>query len=367
MKLTEKKTLNAITKALLLSSSVCFYSACTSTPKTVEGVNQLTELQHYEQALSTYQELTPEQQQLIDLKQIQNKKNRYEKQLISNANKKQKVMDFDGAEATLREGQQNIPSSTAIQQATEKLAQAKKQYTDKYQRFYDIEYAHFLIKEKPLLEKLSVTENHKKSFKRYSKKQLKERSRISEIIGSEGIEALQKKKYTLASNLLNMAQELNPDMRWQQGLAAINKKDNRARSHKARIARQQKKKAVQQQQLAQKETDRKISTLKQSFKQAITHEDIHQATINIQNIENLAPQNSQKDWLNSSQKQLDELTDKKLQETLTEGKILYSKGKINAAITTWKQALSYAPHSLQLNEHIQRAETFQARFKELAR
>lgn len=354
------------TRTLFLASSLTLLSACSIlTPKTAESVNAFAEEQRYEQAFDLYSKIPEEQQALIDLDELKEKQNRYLKTLLLQAQKERRSYDFFAAETTLESGAKNLPSEASITKALDDLNAARESYANKHQFEYDLQYALFLSIEDPLLEKLLAAKGRDKSFIKHYEHQQQERQRLSQIVGTAGLQSLAQKNYKQASIELKLAEKLDSRQDWQDGLNTISKKDNRVRYQKAKHAKKQQAKAQQQQAQAKQELQRKTDNDKQQFQQQLKQKHYTKASSTLETISQADSDNNNSDWINSARKNLNKAIDTQLNEALRQGKLLYSKGMIDEAIKTWKDAQSYAPESSELRDHIQRAEAFQARYKEL--
>lgn len=357
-----------LNKLLLLSSAVCLFSACSVlTPKTAESVNNYVAEHQYEKALELYAKIPATEQELIDIKQLEKSREAYLTTLIAEAKKAQQQHNFNDASLILEGGKDKLPTDDKLEEAIESLTLAKQIYTDKYQLQYDEEYARFLLKEAPLLEKLAKTQSDKRSFNKHYKKQLSDRQRLSAVLGEHGIIALEAGDIKTASRQLNLAQELQENERWQEALASIKKKSYiKANQRKKSLAR--KKTATDlKNALASKQHNTLIAQLKQRFDTQLGLIEITNADKTLQELSLKDKDKKHSTWIKESRIKLDQAINAKLATDLQRGKLLYSTGKIDEAIKVWKSAQSYAPNSAELKEHVRRAETFQARYKALTK
>lgn len=355
-----------LNKLFMMSAAVCLFSACSVlTPKTAESVTSLISEHQYEKALSLYEKIPVPEQELIDLEKLKKEQDQYLNKLILEANKEKNKNNFNEAENILNNGQDNVPSSKKIEQAIQSLEKVKQTYTDKYQLQYDEEYAKFLSKESPLLEKLEKTQSSDRKFTRHYKTQISERQRLSVIMGESGIAALNAGHIKTAKRQLVLAQSLNNDDRWQQALKSIQKKTySQANKRKRKIAKQ-KNKHARQKELVIQQQQLKLKNLKSRFDNQLSLAQIVKAQSTILDIERKDSSNNEQEWLTKSRKNLNQAISAQLAIDLRQGKVFYSKGKIDEAIGVWKSAQAYAPDNTELAEHIRRAETFQARYKSL--
>ena len=354
------------TRMLLLSATVCLFSACSVlTPKTAESVNTLSETHQFEKALKLYQQIPEPEQKKVDLKALRQQQKHDLQQLLKEAKKLQGAYSFYQAEDILIQGQDNLHSSQVIKKAIADLALAKGQYTDQYQQQYDEEYARFLLAEQPLLDRLLNSQGQERSFKKHYKSQQQAREKHSDIIGRHGLQALNSGFIQTAARQLDMAQRLQGDERWESALSSIKSKTYKADSHKKRMLKKQKNMNQKQKAIELAQQREHINKLKQKFNLQLGDVSIIDAGTTLKEIKRLDYNSNEAGWIKTSHAKLAEVTEAQLAADLRQGKVYYSKGMIDEAIKTWKKAQSYAPNNSELNEHIRRAETFQARYKEL--
>lgn len=350
-------------KTLLLGLCFFFITACAILePKTAANVNTLVDQQEFEKALSLYKKLPPEEQKQIKLKNIEKAQSRYLSTLLKNVSKKQKSSAFYQAQSLLADGNKKMPNNEKIDQALLALDKAINQYNSKYQLQHDYSYAKFLIEEKPLLDKLQASQGEERHFKKRFKTQATSRKEHSLHLGEKGLSSLKKGHSKTAAKQLYLADKLHHDPRWQKALTQINKTG----SDKRRQQNRRQKKIDQQQKakLTKRHKD-EMAALKITFNKALNAKNIPKSRRLLTEIKNLDVDGSQKKWIKNKKQLIHKASEKQLSQDLDQGKKQYSNGDIDGAIKTWKNAQKYAPNNAELNEHIRRAETFQARFKSL--
>ncbi|NRB42320.1 MAG: hypothetical protein HRU20_28270 [Pseudomonadales bacterium] len=339
------------------------------TPKTAESVNKLVATEQYEQAITLYGKIPATEQEKIDIKSLQQAQGKYLNKLLQQAKTLQKKHRFYDAEDTLEQGQKNLPSSSEIQQAIAALNTARTSYNDKYQQQHDTVYANFLAAEAPILEKLLASQGQERSFKKHYQAQAKARLEHAQIIGQQGLTSLDAGFIKTATHQLKLAEQLQSDEQWQSALNAIKKKTYRKRSQKEHKREQQQNRNKRQKAQAladqQAQQQAQVNKLKLSFEKQLSATNIIGAQKILEDIKRKDDKKHETQWIDTHNKKLETLISAQLATDLHQGQSYYSNGLIGKAIDTWKNAQTYAPNNSELKEHIRRAETFQARYKEL--
>mgnify|MGYP003385424093 FL=1 len=353
-------------KAIFLALSIVLISACSVlTPKTAESVNQLVESQKYEYALALYSKLPPDQQLRIKLDKLMADRDSFESQVIGKTEKLRQQGAFYEAQDTLSDAVEKLPSSQKIIEAQKILLNARQQHHDRYQRQKDIAYAEYLQREAPILEALAFSDSRERSFQRYYKVQREKRIEFAEIVGSEGLRLAKESNYSRARQLLDTAESLNSDERWRAGLASVEQSESGVRRKQAQQAKEKQMDVQKAKTSAQEVTRQSIERLKAQFEQQFDRRNVLACQATLEAISLLDKQKLHVDWQKKNDSELKLLIQEEVQAALQKGQKEYSRGRIETAIATWKAAQAYAPDNLELQERIQRAEAFDARYKSL--
>ena len=347
-------------KPLVLIVLINLLAACSMLqPKTASNVEKLVAKQQFDNAYDLYESLPPEEQALVNGKQLKQQRDRYISVLVSDIKMLSEKNAFFSADKKILEGTENIPSSKNFTATKKKFLLKKQSYHKKYQYQHDLTYANFLLEQRQLLENLKAVKNDKTFNKFYIHSQ-EERVRISTTLGKQGLLALENKQRTTAKQLLSLAQDLDPNKEWLIPLKKINaqitaeKKNSKAKKLKA---------ANQKAQDAEDKRQTHIDDLQNQFEKFMASGELQEAKDILAKLKKADPSNSS--WLKTAQNRLNKTIDENLEKALKIGQIYYSKGNIALALKTWHNALSYAPNDEKLNKHIQRAEKFQEKFIEL--
>ncbi len=332
---------------------LCLITACSSPLKKVQ---ELAGESLYDQAIADYNQLPANDKATLDIATIKNQRQKYEQDLISDIEQLIHKQEFFEAQKKIDEGMRSIPLSEQLNSVDAKLVQYKKIYTKKYQAIYDLEYAQYLIKERPVLEKLKRVKANEKDFYTLYKSRSKDRLIYSGIIGKQGLRAIETPPPSIARELLTIAQQLDEDERWQDALNTILKKE---RSEKAKYE-QAAKENKQHQHWQRKE---RIKRLKVDFYSDFNKGDLLVSRSHLKEIQLLDITDIK--WIQKAQKAQDKAIEKKLEDALFEGQHYYSTGEIAIAIKVWKKALAFSPTDKRLNENIQRAERFEEKLEQL--
>lgn len=353
-------------KALILALFCLSISACSVlVPKTIEGVHQLAEEQKYEQALTLFDQLPPDQQVEAERVKLKKELKVFEDKTVSAIKKFQASGEFSEAKKVVIQARENNPLSSRIAEAEKQLELAIQRHHNIHQRDYDILYAQYLKQELPILQQLLASDGHKESFQRHYERQREKRAEFAEIIGAEGLLLVEKNNYTAAVKLLKNAEALKSDKRWRDGLAKIERSDSHARQKRTRIANKKKAAAKKAKTNEQNEKRVSIEILKAQYQLQFENGDITACQKSLDEIKSLDEKAENLEWLTKSTSDLELLRQQSLAATLKKGQVQYSNGQIREAILTWKSAQAYAPNNVELKERIRRAEAFEARYKEL--
>lgn len=325
--------------------------ACSMLPSSVEKVHQLEQQQQYDDALKHYQRLNPEQQKNIDIEQLKQARESFEKKRLELIKNLQKRNEFQKAYEELKQSLKHIPSSEALQAQKEALQTAEKAYFDRYHMQYDMALAEFYINEAPILERLNQVVSNNYYYQNLYQKRPLHRQELAEKLGSEGLAALEKNHKATALQLLQLANQLHPEERWQQGLNTISS------AQKKRFAKAHKKQQQQQHE--------KIKQMQGDYQKLIKNEQWLKAQQQLDNISGYNLNHKENIWLKAERKSLQETVNEKVAVHLKRGQILYSKGRIGEALSLWRAVAPLAPENQKLQENITRAEQFQKRYNEL--
>ncbi len=340
-------------KSLIIYLFLCLITACSISPKQVQ---ELAEESLYDLAIADYNRLPANEKATLDITTIKNQRQKYEQDLIREIGLLTQKQAFFDAQKKLDLGMRSIPSSKQLISLGARLRQDKEQYSKKYQAIYDLEYAQYLIKEKPILEQLKRVKEGERGFYILYKSRSKDRLKYSEIVGLQGLEAIGAKQSDSARELLSIAQQLNEQERWQDALNKIMKKEDSEKAKNEQAVKDNKQ--HQRWQLMEK-----VKQLKIDFYDDFNKDDLLASKSHLKQIKLL--DNTDIKWLQKAQKALDVAIGKKLEDALFKGQHFYSTGDIAIAIKIWKKALVFSPTDKSLNENIQRAERFEEKLEEL--
>ncbi len=357
-------------KAQLLSiGTFClshiFFTACSSPQlKTADQVNALSQQNKYEQALELYQTLDANEQEKISLEDINEQQRLYLSALFAASERAQKV-DYAKAKHLLTQGQTNLPTNEKINAALQKLENDRISHTNRFQNTYNLEFGHFLLTERQLLDKLAISEAGEKSFIRLQQDHQVNSARIAPLLGQHGLALYHQKKRKTALPFLRTAQQLEPQSEWKDALADINQDHSKRRSKQARKAKQEQAKLQKKRAEKRDKAERTMNKLQNQFEKSLSQRQFVQAQNQLKSIKIKDTNKTQQQWITRQEDRLEFATATQLKKDIELGQRHYSSGNIDEAIATWRKAQQYAPDNLQLKEHIDRAETFQARFESL--
>lgn len=343
---------------LLIITSFILLSGCSVFQlKNADYVHTLLSNNQYDEAISVYNTLAAEEQNLVDIQQIKTDREQYEKNLTSNIQQLIKKNDYLTASQHYEKGLMAIPSSEALLKSGQNINQKKAIFIETNQHKYNLLRAKFLIDEKPILEKLMLAKGNDDDFITLYNKRQQERDTLAEELGLFGLKQFANKQFETANITLTLAQDLKPDNRWQVALTNMS-------NHQKKIATQQKEQQEKQKKLLERQQQIKVDAHKQEFEAAMATGDLPAAQQALMNINKMELTNNK--WNATAKARLERTIQTSLELTLKQGQALYNQGDISQALNMWRAAQRYAPNDKRLNESIKRAATFEKNLLELA-
>lgn len=349
-KIDSALTLRLVFSALL----IVFLNACSHNPfNKTSTLDWLLENQRYDEAITLYPQLEQDKQASFDLQEIESNRYAFIRQALKNTRREIAKKNWLDAQGILDEALLKTPSSHSLQTEIAVLKQRMSKLEADYLLSIQLLIAQQYIQRQPLDAKWTLVSEDPIPYVHPSLSNQHRRAALAETLGEHGLSFSNKNAADekQAKEFLQAASALSDDARWTAALNKINQK-------KAKKAKKAKKKQQKIRQLA-------FSDLQKNFDQFYSKQDYLKAQNSLNHTAKVAESASEKSWIKTQQTRLDKTVAKKIESALKRGQISYSKGRIDEAISLWRQALTLDPDNQQLKESLVRANKFKQTYESL--
>ncbi len=333
--------------ALILGLSACSHNPFSKTSKLQKALDE----QSYDRAISLYQDLDEEQQASFDLKAIETDRNSFISQSLKSARTSIGKKNWLDAQIELESALNKTPSSTKLQTElavlNQRIAKMQLQSLSQLQLIAARQY----MERQPAQLKWQKLSAEPVPYENPVFSTLKGRQELADSLGQYGTELLTKNDNKQAKAYLEAAQSLHPDTKWEKALASIDNK-------KAKQAQQAKAQKKQIRALAFKD-------LQNTFASQLKKEHFKSAQKTLTHAKKVSETSTEKQWVKSQSKQLQKQIQSKVDEALKKGQFHYSKGRVDEAISIWKEGLRLDPSNRELKDSLERAERFKQTYESL--
>ncbi len=274
----------------------------------------------------------------------------YAQDIIASAGEQEQLKQWYQAGQLLEEGLDALPRNTDLQSAYAEFSNSRKAYVDEVKHKLRLHRSGLLPEEIDLTRLLSEVDPRDERLRNKLYDMEQEAASLVIFLTPLAQQAFADGRYKEARKYDRQILQLGESAPSRVRIAAVDKKLN-----------QQARRRVQSRKKADK---KKRDKLWSDYEKALEIADFQQAQAALERLGSLGfagPAAEQE------RGRLNELIDKKCTALIAEGKKFYTRGKLNAAIDRWQQALSLTPDNQELVARIKRAETFQANYQRLSR
>lgn len=328
--------------SLMLVFQLYACSSMTAGQRPVAGL-QPSELELAEQRAQRLSKLeqqpqkTPSEQD--EIKKLQDQLWRFEQVVIRTAVRLEQKDEWSGAKRVIKQALKKVPSSDVLAAAKRQLKKRRAMSVEIARAELAIHEGERLLKDADTYQRLAQLKSRslfmRLELNRYQGQCEKTAADLQRYAGI----ALERKDYYLARRGFSIAQRLDGNEEIKRGLALANDQIRQ-------INRQ----------LASTRTNIKKpnrAALVAEFQQALQDGDLDDAKRHLRTLQTRFPNYEP---LLGYQSQLNAKLRLKVDTAIENGRILYSKGKINEALALWRQAEKLDKHNKDLQDSINRAE-----------
>ena len=336
----------AVTLCLILS-----FTACTHNPFNKSStLGWLLENQRYDEAIALYPKLEKEKQVPFDILQIEKDREVFILQSLRDSRRATARKQWLEAQGILESALIKTPNSHALQTEIAVLNQRMSKLEAQYLVSLQLLIAQQYIERQPIDEKWILVSKDRIPYIHPSLSNKGRREVLAETLGEYGRKLLSSTPKE-AKVYLETASQLSPDQRWTTALSKINQSSV--------------KKAKKAQRKQQKIRELAFSDLQTNFNQHFDKKHYISAGSSLEHAANVAKSNTEKSWVKIQQRKLNKSIQEKVDSALKRGQYSYSKGRIDEAISIWKQALTLSPNNRQLKDSLARAKKFKETYESL--
>ncbi|MCK5880495.1 MAG: hypothetical protein KAG18_01395 [Sinobacterium sp.] len=326
-------------------------SACSHNPfNKTSTLNWLLESQQFDDAITLFNKLEQEQRAEFSLQDIETDREKFILLALKNSRRATAKKQWLEAQYILEDALTKTPSSHSLQTEIAVLKQRMSKLEADLLIALQLKTALQYLDRKPLVGKWLLLSESTVPYIQPSLSTERRREHLAITLGEHGLSLLQANPQQ-GKVFLQTASDLSPDERWTKALSSINAK-------KANKAHREKKQQRKIRELA-------FSDLQKNFNQHFSKQEYIKAKKSISHASNVAQTDKEKAWVKKQQRKLEKAVTKNVEAALKRGQISYSKGRIDEAISIWKQALRLSPNNRQLKDSLNRANKFKQTYESL--
>lgn len=297
----------------------------------------LRALDHGRSGSPEYPELQAQRKRLLELIRA------YEQEFSGRAGKHQAQQEWVPWGALIAEAERRIPDSPVFQEEKRRFEAASRAERDRLELCRLIEEGEWLLRAAPLDEELAALRPGELDLKTRRSEAQERASDVARALASYGYEALERDDLDQAQRILPIALRLDPD----EDLAAANARlSERLKDRKAKQEQEQRR-------VKQEQEQRSLEKLLQSIEAAYQAQDLVKGQGLLAQAEALGKDDSRYRELRG---RFDKAVAEAIARLQEEGIYLYSQGKFEPALVSWRRVLSLDPNNEQAQVNIIRAE-----------
>lgn len=301
--------------------------------------------QAYDQAISDIDQLNPDHphfQELVELlPELQKQRRDYVTQVLEDAEKLSASNQWHSALELLKQAQNKVPSSPEFNNQITNIENRRQKFISRQADQIILKEAIFLLEKNPKVDEI-VKANPDDRYWRREQIRLKRRTiTVAKLLHSLAQDYFDKKHYSLAQQANALAHQLAPNKATEELKIELLTIIDKRKVRKERTLRQK-------QNLLAK-------TLVIRFEQAMASDNLLLAQSHLKELNKIAP-----DWpdLNALEVQWKDRSEVAINIAIQKGRLLYSQGSIEEALSVWEQVHPLQPANPQINDYIAKAKTF---------